>query len=433
MRSIPETIGRGTILLATACAVAACNGGDGIVEPIHELPRQLSVAEQNVIRNTNEFGFDLFARVHHAEAGPNVFISPLSASFALAMTLNGAAAGTWDGMRTALQLQGLSEDEINASFSALMRLLVELDPRVTLRIGNSVWAKQGVPFEAGFYDRVREFYDAEARELDFGDPASLDIINDWASQATNGRIDKVLQEIRPEHIMFLMNAIYFKGQWEQQFDAGRTKPAPFQRATGASVDVPMMHLPMKNHMPYAHTSDYEAVELAYGGTAFSAVFVLPAPGRSLAELVSSLDAESWNTLVEDLDSTKLDVRIPRFRLSYEVLLNDALKDLGMATAFSNAADFTRLTPLAREQPVCIEFVKQNTFLEVNEEGTEAAAVTTVGISTTSLPPSFTADRPFLLVIRERLSGTILFMGAIGDPTAEEGEPVQMPQVPCTPQ
>ena len=401
-----------------------------MLEPIVELPRQLSAAEQEIIRNTNVFGFDLFQRVHAAETGPNVFLSPLSASMALGMLVNGAAGDTWEGMREALRFQDLSAEQINESYRGLMDLLLDLDARVTVRIGNSVWSRQGIPFEQTFMNTVRDYFDAEARELDFDDPATLTAINGWASDATNGRIERVLDEIRPDHIMFLLNAIYFKGTWERQFDPADTRQAPFTREDGSEVSVPMMSLRQAVSLPFAYTPDYQAIELAYGAKAYAMVIVLPAPGRTLASLVQSFDAQAWNGLVDRLDSASVQVRIPRFRLKYEELLNQPLIDMGMGEAFGGRADFTRLTPIARVNTVCINFVKQNTFVEVNEEGTEAAAVTTIGVGVTSAPPSFTVDRPFLFVIRERLSGTILFMGAIGDPAHEESEAAANPPPPC---
>jgi serpin B len=224
--------------------------------------------------------------------------------------------------------------------------------------------------------------------------------------------------------------VYFKGTWERQFDKDATRNAPFRRADGSQVTVPMMHL-AEGAVLATSTSAFQAVELPYGGRAFAMTIVVPNEGRDLSDLGALLDADAWDTLVADLDSTNLEVKIPRFRLAYEELLNQPLKDMGMRIAFSGSADFTRLTPVARHDAVCIHFVKQNSFVEVNEQGTEAAAVTTVGIGIVSARPMFVADRPFLFAIRERLSGTILFIGAIGDPTAEESEKAEAPGPVCS--
>ena len=430
VRSGPERGWQATIAgIAMVCVIGACDGGDPTSPEIRELPRALTVDEQIVIRSSNAFGFDLFTHVFGQEDGPNVFLSPLSASMALGMTMNGAANETWEAMRTALHFQGLSEMAINESYRGLTDLLLDLDPLVNVRIGNSVWSRQGFPFEPAFFTAVENYFDAEARELDFNDAGALDVINAWAREATNGRIEKVLDRISPNHIMFLLNALYFKGTWERQFDKGETRSASFTTSAGTPVSVQMMHLP-EGAVLATSTADYQAIELAYGGKAYAMDIVLPSPGRSLSDLVASMDANAWDELVAGLDSTNLEVRMPRFRLEYEELLNRPLIDMGMGIAFGTGADFTRLTPAARIDPVCIHFVKQNTFVEVNEEGTEAAAVTTVGIGIVSARPTFIVDRPFLFAIRERLSGAILFIGTIGDPTSVKSAPADDPGPVC---
>lgn len=415
--------------LALLLAPIACGEAEGPVAPIHELPRELTAVERQVITRSNAFGLDLLAEVHAAEDGPNVFLSPFSASMALGMTLNGAVAGTFDAMRTALRLEGVTQEEINTSYEGLLDLLLGLDPSVTLAIGNSVWARQDVPFHDAFTNAVTTHFDAEVASLDFSDPATKDRINAWVEEATNGRIDKIIDRIDPAHIMFLLNAVYFKGGWRTQFDPAETRPGPYTRADGSSVEVEMMHLEPTTFL-YAATDRYEAVELPYGGGAFVMTIVLPAPDRDLAGLVASLDDVAWQGLVADLDSTEIGVVLPKFTIEYDKLLNDALADMGMGVAFTKQADFTRLTPLAEEAAVCINFVRQKTFVQVDEEGTEAAAVTAVGMIAESAPPTIRVDRPFLIAIRERLSGTILFLGAIGDPTVREPEPATQPPAAC---
>ncbi|MGH7477738.1 MAG: serpin family protein [Longimicrobiales bacterium] len=423
----------GSLLALALLTAAACGNGEGPVSPapIDELPRPLTAEEKAVIAASNAFGFDLLREVHAAETAPNVVLSPLSASLALGMTMNGAASETWEAMRSALRFGDLEEPAINASYHGLLDLLLDLDSRVTMEIANSIWAREGTPFVPAFFDAAREWFDAEVRELRFDDPASVDVINDWASDNTAGRIDEIIERIDPDNIMFLLNAVYFKGQWTVQFDPDDTRPAPFTRVDGSQVQVPLMHYPSDRRVRYTRTPELEAVDLGYGGGAFAMTIVLPAAERTLAETVASLDTESWDALVAALDSAKIVLQVPRFRVRYDELLNQPLTNMGMGIAFSGGADFTRLTPLAESYPVCIDFVRQKTFLEVNEEGTEAAAVTAVGVSVTSAPPSMIVDRPFLLAIRERHSGTILFLGAIGDPTAEESEPADDPPgQPC---
>ena len=407
-------------VLAGAALLAACDpftgpaGGGGA--RIESLPRALTVSEREVIARSNTFAFGLLREVYRRETESNVFLSPLSASMALGMTLNGAATATFDSMRATLGLGGLAQEEINRSYRDLTSLLLKLDPEVELTIANSVWARKGEPFLPSFFAAVRTWFDAEARELDFASPGALDAINGWASEATHERIPQVLQEINPNHIMFLLNAVYFNGDWTAQFDAAKTVSAPFRLASGATVQVPTMHGKLRAAL--VQQPGVILGELLYGGQAFVATIVLPEAGRSLKDLVESLDAERWAEWMGALpagdyrDVEAIDVALPKLELKYEEKLNDALTALGMGIAFDPRADFSRLTPGGG---VWVDFVKQNTFLKLDEQGTEAAAVTVVAMIKSAAPPALIVDRPFLLAIRERLSGTILFLGAIGDP------------------
>jgi serine protease inhibitor len=403
--------------LALALGLAGCEsifGPRDSKEPLTQLPRALSAAEQQVIQSSNRFAFDLLRGVAERDTVANVFLSPLSASMALGMTMNGARGETFDGMRGALAFDGMSQQAINESYRSLIDLLLGLDRNVDMRIANAIWVRKGFPLEESFVQTARQFFDATTRELDFADPASLGIINGWAAQATNNRIRTILEEPPQEHMMlYLMNAIYFKGTWTQQFDPRQTQPAPFFRADGGQHQVQMMGLRQGDVRAYGD-EEVEVVDLPYGRQAYSMTLVLPRHGRQLDQVLASLDAQRWQRWVEGLRPTKLDVHLPRFTLEYQEVLNETLKALGMEVAFTpGAADFTGMSPVGRQ--LYIDEVLQKTFLEVNEQGTEAAAITSVGIGLVSAPPSFRADRPFLLVIRERLSGTILFIGTIGAP------------------
>lgn len=411
--------------LSFTMVLQAC-GSDpsGPADPIDALPRPLTIVEQELVVASNRFGFELFRRVHAGEDGPNVFLSPLSASMALGMILNGAAGETWTGMRSALAFDQLSAEQINTSYRSLIDLLTELDPAVRFDIANSVWARQEFTVLPSFYDVVREYFDGEAQTLDFTDPQSLATINGWISDATNGRIEKAIDEISDADFMFLINAIYFNGDWTEQFDRSRTQPAPFTRADGSTVQVDMMT--GKIPLGYAVDPRWTAGELPYGGGAFGMVIVVPHEGVTLADMVRDFDAAAWEALTSRLQESELDVFLPKFRFEFDTYLNAPLVDMGMGIAFSDVADFSALTP----DSVCIQYVRQKTFIEVDEEGTEAAAVTVGSIGVTSMPPQLRVDRPFLFAIRERLTGTILFMGTIGDPTVAETPAPQKPAPPC---
>ena len=384
-------------------------------DPITELPRALTPSEQIVIARSNTFGFDLLQEVDARRESdePNTILSPLSASMALGMALEGAEGETFTDMQTALGFQGLTREEINASYGGLLDLLLNLDPAVELGIANSAWSREEFPFKSGFFDAITSSFQAVVQELDFDDPGAKDIINQWVQEQTNGRIEEIVEEIGPLDILFLINAVYFNGDWTTQFKKGDTHQASFHLEDGSTVSVPMMSGSIEE-VGFAWMEGGRMVaELPYGGQAFGMVVVLPGSGETVDDLLTTLDDGTWAAWMDALHLEKVMVQMPKFELEWGGLLNDALKAMGMERAFQPfQADFSRMTPAPDAH---ISRVRQKTYMRVDEEGTEAAAATSVAISLTSMPPGITVDRPYLLAIRERLSGTILFLGAIRDP------------------
>ncbi|MBW3655248.1 MAG: serpin family protein, partial [Gemmatimonadetes bacterium] len=398
--------------------LAGCQSifGSGDEEPITRLPRALTQSEQEVIAASNRFGFDLLRDVSARDTSSNVFLSPLSASMALGMTMNGARGETFTGMRGTLGFGTLEPAQINASYRSLIDLLLGLDRNVDMRLANSIWADQRFPLHPAFVESSLQSFDARVTTLDFRNPASVNTINGWVDQGTNGKIRTILKRIEPGVVMFLINAVYFKGSWTHEFDPARTTPAPFHRADGGQHPVQMMFM-RDAKVRTLMNGEVQMVDLAYGRGAFSMTLVLPPREQPLRQWAAGVTDEKWQGWVSQLRDAQMDVSLPRFRLEYEQVLNKTLMALGMDTAFHpDAADFSGMSPLGAD--LFISEVKQKTFMEVNEKGTEAAAVTSVAMGVTSAPPSFRADRPFLVAIRERHSGTVLFVGLIGDPRSE---------------
>ena len=395
------------LLAPAACGDPVTGPSDGTDE-ITQLPRALSAAEVESIAANNRFAFGLLAQANRP--GANLFLSPLSASMALGMTMNGAAGETWNQMRDVLGLGGLAQDQINVSYESLLELLVGLDPTVETAIGNSVWTRQGFPVHADFLASVRETFDAEVAELDFASPSASERINGWVDAATNGRIEDIVPAVIPGTVvMYLINAIYFKAPWTFRFDPSDTRSEPFHLDDGTARTVPLMTL--RRELPYQENDRFQAVDLPYGGSAFSMTVLLPHHGVSVDALAASLDAAEWEDIANSFHETDLELFLPRFRMAYERTLNDDLAALGMVDAFDGRADFTRLSPVGG---LWISAVKQKSWVDVNEEGTEAAAATVVSIVESAVPV-VRADRPFLFFIRERLSGTILFAGKLANP------------------
>lgn len=418
--------GRASIsALLIVATLAACDGGgaddaDGrLVSPpekIEMLPRALTASESAVIGASSTFGLELAARLAASDPRANVIVSPLSASLVLGMALNGAGGTTFDQMRSTLGFDALTQESINGAYRDLIDLLAELDPAVRFELANAVWTDENVPFHDEFLRAVTVAFGAQAESRDFGDPATVDAINDWVAAHTSGMIDGIVDSLDPALAVLLVNAIYFDGAWTTQFAPEDTRRQPFTREDGSVAEVDMMSL---DHVDVrrAHGSDYAAVELPYGAEAFSMVVVLPNAGVSARDWLAALDAGSWAELTDGLAAGELDLlSIPKFTLTYDVYLNDVLKAMGMEAPFRAGADFTRMSPLGNQ--MCIDFVRQKTRVEVDEQGTRAAAATAAGIGLTSFS-GFVADRPFVFVIRERLSGAVLFTGLVGDPTAAD--------------
>jgi serpin B len=409
-------------LLSAVVLLAACDSPNDPqpVPRIESLPRALSASELALVDAGEAFAFDFLREVVRAEdPAANVFVSPLSASMALGMTLAGAEAGTFEAMRTALRLEGLDREEIGASYRSLIDLLSDLDPSVRMEIGNSVWHRLGFTLEDSYVTEVERDFLARVEALDFADPASADVINGWVDEATDGLIEAIVDPpIDPLTVAFLINAIYFEGQWTTRFDPARTRSGTFVRPDASTATVPFMWM-SDRVFPYAWTPDYQAIDLPYGGEAFSMTVVLPSGNGSVEELIESLDADAWAGIVSGMGQTELMVGLPKFRLEYGKTLNGVLQALGMGVAFDPAAaDFSRMQRDALSLQLHISEVRQKAFVEVDEEGTRAAAVTSVEMGVTSAPPSFVADRPFVFAIRERLSGTLLFTGVVRDPSAD---------------
>ena len=412
------------LALASALLAGACSESP-ITAPIARLPRALTAGETQLVAADNRFAFKLFRTMAVQEsAGANLFISPLSVGMALGMTVNGTAGATRDSMLGALELAGLPMDEVNRGYRGVIDLLRGLDPGVAFTLANSIWYRAGITVGQAFLDDTRTWFDARVQSLDFSAPGAAKTINDWVNAQTRGKIPEIVDDPIPDSvIMYLINAIYFKGSWTQRFDPSLTKDAPFTLRSGSTIPVTMMTHQDPAPAGYYAGDGVTVVDLPYGGRAYSMTIVLPQTAAGIDSLPASLTRERWDGWMAGLDSTGVIVTMPKFKLTFDRELHPALAALGMEIAFctSHAADFSVLYPSAGPGDVCITRVKHKTYVDVYEEGTEAAAVTSVEVGfTTSGPPSpphVVVDRPFLVAIRERLTGTILFLGKVMNPVA----------------
>ncbi|MBE9155737.1 serpin family protein [Nodosilinea sp. LEGE 06152] len=387
--------------------------------PANHLAQEPPVAptvNQDLTQAHIDFGFALFDQLRQETPNDNVLVSPTSVALALAMAYNGASGETQAAIANTLKIQGLDIDQINAGNQALTQYLTQLDPEVALEIANSLWVNQELPVRADYIERMQATYSAEVAALDFSQPSAADRINNWVKAQTRDRIPTIVDQLSADQLLVLVNAIYFKGAWSEAFDPAQTRDRPFTLTNGETIRHPLMA--QNGDYRYLETDQFQAVSLPYGNASLSLEVILPAPDTDLAEFSTQLTAENWQSWMSQMRSRPGEIQLPKFQFEYEADLIPALETLGMGIAFElGQANFSNLTELE----AFINQVRHKTFIEVNEEGTEATASTAIGIMPTSaaLPPDppfeMVVERPFIAAIRDRNTGTLLFIGAIVDP------------------
>lgn len=403
------------LLAATALFTACGEGGTGpnggsAADSLTALPRALTAAERQAITAGNDFAMRLLQRTTARQTG-NVLLSPLSVSLALGMTMNGAADETLSEMQRTLGWGTASRADINVAYRDLMTMLPTLDPSVTVRLANGIWVRQPLQPDAGFANDARQYFNAPVTSQPTP-RAMYDAVNAWGNRETNGMIPKVLtEEPDPDLAMLLANAVYFSGTWRDRFDPAETSPGPFQLEGAAPITVPMMS--REGGYRAWRDAGLLAVELPYGNAAYSMLVLVPTR-QSVASFVATLDTARLTQVVQGLREARSDerLRLPKFTLEGSLELSPDLKALGMPRAFTNAAQFPRLVA---NEATKLAFVQHAVKVEVDEKGTRAAAVTVVGAVLVSIPLGFEIDRPFVFLIRERLSGAVLFTGVVRNP------------------
>lgn len=362
-----------------------------------------------------DFAIALFKQLNGEQPDENIFVSPFSISSALTMTLNGANAQTFDDMRNTLKINDLEMPAVNNSYKQLLEVLPALDPQTKLKLANSIWPKLDYPVLESFLDINTAYFNSEIIPVDFKDPAVIAKVNKWVEDNTDGLIKEALDQLPPDVVMLLINAIYFKGTWQTEFDPKNTYETEFQLAGGGTATVDMMHI-QENNFPYFPTEMFQAIDLPYGDSIYSMSVFLPREGYTVNDVIDALTPDSWQQWLASFNSQPVELMLPKFKMEYDRKLKRDLSDMGMEVAFTGFADFTKMIDGGG---VMIDEVIHKAFIEVNEEGTEAAAVTVVIIVETSAGsvPVFKADHPFVFVIRDNKTNSILFMGKMMNPKA----------------
>ncbi len=405
-----------TLIILLSFGITSCNKQEANPEGLFNLPEKSA----QLIEADNQFGLELFRKVA-AEANPNdnTLISPLSVALALGMTYNGASGDTRTEMEKTLKVHGLTMEQINQAHKALLEALKAADPDVMLEIANAIYYRQGATVLESFKNLNREYYDAEINALSFNNPEeALQIINSWVSNKTREKIPTILDQIEPDLIMVLLNAIYFNGIWKYKFDEDKTHELPFLQGNGQWKDVETMN--QETSLEYTKNNLFSAIHLPYGKEQFRMTVILPESNKSTGDVMAAMNLDNWKNWMKSFKKEdKVVVTMPRFKFSWQTELKDILSAMGMTKAFTPyVADFSGINGA---KDLFIGYVKHKTFIDVNENGTEAAAVTAVGMFTTSMPVDppnkvyFKVDRPFIFAITEKSTGVILFIGEIRAP------------------
>lgn len=393
---------------------SSCNTMETLPEPEKKI--DLDSKSAQLVEANNGFGLELFRRISESSSEENLMISPLSVSLALGMAYNGAEGETKTEMEEMLRMSGLTPEQINQSYKMLVEALQSLDEDVVFEIANAIYYMNGFSVKQNFLNLNKTYYNAEVDDLDFSSPSAPETINGWVADKTHDKITKILDQLSPNDRMVLLNAIYFYGSWTTRFDENGTKMREFYYADGSVNDVESMS--KEDKLPYTSNDLFSAVQIPYGDGQYNMTILLPQNGKTSGDVISTLNNVSWKNLVEDFELTEhVVVNLPRFKFGFETGLNKILKEMGMVDAFSDTdADFSNIS----DQFLYISSVIHKTYIDVNETGTEAAAVTGIVFTTTSAgnePPKtyFIVNRPFVFAITEKDTNAILFMGEVQNP------------------
>jgi serpin B len=375
--------------------------------------------DKNLVAATTRFAVKIFKEISKEDEGKNIFISPLSISTALTMVYNGAEGSTKEAMAETLEITGMTTEEVNQNYLNLIGSLENADSGVHLNIADSIWMKEefAPSVKQAFIKQLSTYFKSDLYTRDFEDPKTVSEINSWISTKTNNKINKMIEKVDDQIVMFLINAIYFKGDWATPFDEKETHTDDFNLPDGSKVKVSFMS--NTDDYKYYSGSNYEAIRLPYGRDKMAMYVLLPNEDLDIDSFIESISQSELDESFSSYAKTEVDIDLPKFKLEYGVKrLNDALNNLGMGIAFNpGEANFEGIAPVHASNNLYIDFVDHKAFVEVNEKGTEAAAATVVGIGRTSIPltQTFTVDRPFVFIIRDDRSGSILFMGKITNP------------------
>ena len=385
-------------------------------------PVKLTEKQQEKAEIDNRFAFKMFREVSKQQ-GDNTFFSPFSLNMALGMLYTGSSGSTRTEIAKAFNIAGISENEINEYYRTTMQALLHIDPMTDINIANSIWYHDRFPVKNTFIETCQDYFDADVQALDFNNSNAANRINSWCADKTHNRINQIVHSIPNDVVMYLINAIYFKSKWQEEktFHKEKTKWDDFTKTNKEKIKAHLME--QTTTLPYYADQHLQCVELPYGNQAFSMIAILPPEGTNINCLIDYLPTVQWQDIVTEMREERVWLKLPRFKIECDIPLNQPVMNVGMKKIFSKKfADFVNIADIT-DTLLCVSNIRQKTFVEVNEEGTEAAATTAIEMMVTGIgvqrkpeePVRFFADRPFLFLIREKSTGVILFIGRVDEP------------------
>lgn len=405
-----------TALILTALTVSGCSikQGTDVKSKYAIQAKELASANASISSANNKVAFKFLKETANSDKKENIVVSPLSLNTILALTQNGAEGSTKEEMLRALELTGLKDSEINEGYRDIIAHFNSVT-KVETKVGNSIWAAEGMKVRQEFVDIGRSFYEAEVKEVDFTKKKTVNVINDWVSKQTAGKIEKIIDSFEQDTAMALINTVYFKGKWRSTFDEQATEKQKFTLSGGSTKDVDVMRKTLGAE--YLKGNNFTAVRLPYEDIDYGMYVFLPDKGTDVDALIKDMNNDNWNKWMQEFANKQVSVKLSKFKIEYEKKLNDMLKSFGMKDAFDEKT--ANFSGISEDQQLFIDLVKQKAFIEVNEGGTEAAAATAVVIRTTSAPADkpieFTVDRPFVYAIADKKTGFIMFIGKVENP------------------
>lgn len=420
------------IVLAT---IVACSQAPAFAQskppadkPVVQDRSDLSSQQRNTIAAINNFGWKVFRVVYDStKINDNIFMSPLSVSYALGIVLNGASGSTRDSIQAALGLTGLSISEIDSTYRELATMFATLDSASTFSLANSVWHRKEKKLVPEFVEICRDYFNAPVEPVNFGLTSTIKKINTWASDNTNGKIRNMISDPVPSEIAsIVLNAVYFKAPWSLEFEVAQSRPLPFHIADGSATSVEFMcrdgrtddqhfaELTRKYPIGQFDDSAMTGANLPYGMQGRVMTLIVPDSTITLDSLVNSINPDkivNWGKIDSAPGCGGYFIALPKLRFSWEKDLSAVLAQIGLASAFKSSADFSGMF---EDEIGWISQISHKAFVQIDEHGTEAAAATTVW-KADCIEPQVICDHPFLFVIQDRSSGIILFIGKIGNP------------------